>query len=107
VRVQEEQERQQRIVELRKSLKVSVDDARDYSTFNLNTYNTDFLKNHESKNCISAIMSSMITQIAKGDLAYTSLQTHEDESTEPDTIDDIFDDFEKELHYDLQLEERP
>lgn len=57
------------------NLKISLDDTKDHSNFNLNPYNQDFIRNKESKNCISAIMSAMVNQIANGDKHYTSLHS--------------------------------
>ncbi len=88
-------------------MKVSIDDTKDYSGFNLKPYNQNFIKNKESKNCISAIMSAMVHQIAKGDQNYHSIETHEEVSTEPETIDDLFEDLEREIQFDLRIQERP
>lgn len=96
-----------RLKGLRAEIKLSIDDTKDYSGFNLKVYNSNFIKNKESKNCIPAIMSAMVFQIAKGDQVFHSIETHEDLSTEPEFIDDLFDDLEKEINYDLQISERP
>lgn len=52
------------MAELRKKLKVSKDDTKDYSKFNLDLYNANFIKNNESKNSIQAIMTGMVAQIS-------------------------------------------
>lgn len=83
--------------ELRANLKVSMDDTRDPSHFKFDIYRKDFINSRESKNCLSSILSAMVTQIANGEPNLT-LQTQPDEpvgasgaSTEPDSIDDIMD----------------
>ena len=92
-----------------------MDDTRDPSYFKFDIYKKDFINSRESKNCLSSILSAMVTQIANGEPNLT-LQTQPDEpaagsiaeaSTEPDSIDDIMDEMFQELKYDLKIEQQP
>jgi len=42
---------------------VSLDDEKDASDFNLNTYKKDFVDNAETANNIQSVLSAMISQI--------------------------------------------
>lgn len=56
-----------------------------------------------------SVLSAMVSQIAVENAQAAAVQIQEDnvdQSTEPDTIDDLFDNFRREVSYDTNLAER-
>jgi len=60
---EQHKQRQQELKALRSSLKVSLDDERDYSKFKIDAYKKDFIANPETANNSSSVLSAMVTQI--------------------------------------------
>ena len=81
---------QDRIIQLLKMSKRSIDEERDKSTyFSDKIYQSDFIPDKETSNQIPSIMSAIVSQIAQENLGFDHSQM--DASTEPETLDDIFD----------------
>jgi hypothetical protein len=103
---QKDNENQARILELLQESKRSLDEEKDPSSFSDKLYKKDFIPDKESTNSVPSIMSAMISQIAieNGNLGETLRD--EDASTEPETLDDIFDTYQKEIAIQTNLMER-
>lgn len=85
--------------------KRSIDEERDKSTyFSDKIYQSDFIPDKETSNQIPSIMSAIVSQIAQENLGFDHSQM--DASTEPETLDDIFDLYKQEVAYETGLEER-
>lgn len=84
--------------------KRSIDEERDKKHFNDKVYKRDFIPDKESANCVPAIMSAMISQIAVENEAAAASEA--EASTEPETLDDLFESFKEEIAIDTQLKER-
>lgn len=66
-------------------------------------YKRDFLPSKQSMNCVSSIVSAMVSQIA----AENQFSVRDDPaSTEPETLDDLFDEYEEDIAYETNLKER-
>lgn len=81
---------------------MSLDDERDPESFTDIAYKNDFVANNETSNNISSVLSAMITNIE-----HENYKAHENESvmqgsvmggsTEAETIDDLFSQWEDEI----------
>ena len=88
--------------------KNSLDEGRDASHFNDKTYKRDFIQQPEVKNTVASVMSAMVSQIDFENNAsnLTGGKSKMEESTEPETLDDLFDNFQREIAYDNNLMDR-
>lgn len=97
----DEEERRRAINECRDKLKESRDDTFFIPNYSLDAYRASFLPHKEGQNSVAAIMSAMVSQIAREN-AYDQVfeehaqklrQAEQDKSlsTADDTIDDLFD----------------
>ena len=83
----------------------SIDEERDRSThFPDAVYKKDFIPNSETVNCVPSIMSAMVSQIAFEN--QQSQFSNNNESTEAETVDDLFEHFQREINIDTNLAER-
>ena len=59
-------------------------------------------------NAVSSIMSAMVTQISVENNVHSARQDSKiaEESTEPESLDDLFDHYQREIAYDTNLTER-
>ena len=95
----------ERIQQLLQLSKRSIDEERDFKThFPREIYDSDFIPDKESMNSVPAIVSAMVSQIAEEHSKF--MDSNMDKSTEPETVDDIFEQYEKEIQYDTNLLER-
>ena len=79
------------------------DNIKKPDYFSDTIYKSDFLPSKQSMNTVSSIMSAMVSQIAKDN----QFSMREDpSSTEPETLDDLFDHFEEQIAYETNLKER-
>lgn len=103
---------------LNKRKRVSLDDERDYANFNINVYKKDFVDNSETANNVQSVLSAMITQI-ESENTYNLAKSQEktpgvdvdrfdidDNTTMAESLDDLFDDFNSEVHCNLKLADR-
>ena len=99
---------QDRIKELLRLSRRSIDEERDKEThFSDKVYKSDFIPDKESINCVPSILSAMVSQIAVENAQVAGSQDLEaDNSTEPETLDDIFENYQREIAYDTNLMER-
>lgn len=82
----------------------SIDEERDKKKhFSDKVYKNDFIPDKESANCVPSIMSAMISQIA---LENEQAASEVDGSTEPETLDDLFEAYKDEIAFDTNLMER-
>ena len=81
----------------------SIDEERDKKKFNDKVYKKDFIPDKESINCVPAIMSAMVSQIALENEAAAASEA--EVSTEPETIDDLFESFKEDIAIKTQLKE--
>lgn len=98
-----------RIQNLLQLARRSLDEERDKSTyFSDKAYQKDFIPNKEASNTVSSIMSAMVTQIAAENKDHSMMNESKlaEESTEPESLDDLFDHYHKEIEYDTNLAER-
>ena len=101
----EDLKNQARIKELLQLATVSLDEGRDKSThFSDKVYKADFIPNNETVNCVASIMSAMVSQIGFDNSQHNSQFSNQ--STQAETIDDLFDHFQKEIAIDTNLMER-
>ena len=110
---------------LNKRKKASLDDERDYTSFSLDAYNKDFVSNSETANNIQSVLSAMITQIEtdkkwvmaasqeKGGSKLdaiggpsSEIMGGEDVTTQAESLDDLFDEFQHEVQCGLKLKDR-
>ena len=104
---------------LNRRKRVSLDDERDYSNFNINVYKKDFVDNSETANNVQSVLSAMITQIETENsfsLAKSQEKTPgmdmqqrsevDDNTTMGESLDDLFDEFSHEVHCNLKLADR-
>jgi hypothetical protein len=61
----DEEDRKKVIHECREKLKESMDDKYHIDKYDLSTYSQSFLPHKEGQNSIGALMSAMVSQIAK------------------------------------------
>lgn len=71
--------------------------------FSDKVYKADFIPDKESSNSVSALMSAIVIQIA---VENSHELSQAEVSTEPETLDDIFDSFRREVSFDTNLAER-
>ena len=86
---------EKRIAELVVQAKRSIDEERDKKKFTDKIYKKDFIPDKESVNCVPAIMSAMVSQIAIENEAVAASEA--EVSTEPETIDDLFESFKEDI----------
>ena len=95
-----------RIQVLLQEARRSLDDENKAKTgyFGDKVYEGSFLPSKETVNCVSSIMSAMVSQIAaeRDEQSVSEVEA----STEPETLDDLFDCFQEEIAYDTNLRER-
>ena len=111
-------QRQAALKNLNKRTKVSLDDERDYSNFKIDAYKKDFVENAETANNITSVLSAMITQIEtennwmlaasqeKGSAAVDPSAMADDATTQAESLDDLFEDFQHEVNCTLKLKDR-
>jgi len=99
---------QERIKELLHLSRRSIDEERDTATyFTDKVYKADFIPDKESINCVPSIVSAMVSQIAvENAQAAGGRESEMEASTEPETLDDIFENAQREIAYDTNLKER-
>ena len=112
-----EMERKSQIFNLAKRKKVSLDDERDYSKFRTDAYANDFVDNPETKNKISSLISAMVTQIDQDNnwdnaqgipsaLGISQMSNDFEQTTQAESLDDLFDHYAHEISCDLKLKDR-
>lgn len=103
-----DQKNQDRVKELLQLAKRSIDEERDKKVhFGDKVYKDDFLPDKESANCVPSILSAMVSQIAAENEQPAATQGSEAEaSTEPETLDDLFESYQQEIAYDTNLMDR-
>lgn len=96
----------QRTKELLKEARRSLDDENKVKTgyFRNDTYESSFMPSKETINCVSSIMSAMVSQIVAEHEQHSVSEI--EESTEPETIDDLFENFKEEIAIETNLRER-
>lgn len=91
----------------------SLDDERDANYFGDSIYNNDFIEHSEVKNQVSSVLSAVVSQIegentlsklGSGSVASPSRVA---DSTEADSLADLFVNCKREIEYDNGLVERP
>ena len=116
---EQEQERQRNLKVLSKRKRVSLDDERDYGQFKLDAYKKDFVDNAETANNIQSVLSAMVTQIESDNkwiLAPSQekdsagvdahLSNADDGTTQAESLDDLFDEFQHDVQCGLKLKDR-
>lgn len=106
-----EEERKKAINDCLDKLKESKDDKYYIPNFRLDEYKASFLPHKEGQNSIAAIMSAMVSQIAKENSYEEVYESHmeklkqseleKSQSTAEETIDDLFESFNAEVNFDL------
>lgn len=98
-------ENKAKTAELAKEAMRSLDEEHIVNSeyFSDKIYKMDFLPSKQSMNTVSSIVSAMVSQITT-DNQFTMRE--DPSSTEPETLDDIFDQFEENIAYETNLMER-
>jgi hypothetical protein len=101
------EQNQARTAELLQEATRSLDEenAAKPEHFSDSIYKTDFLPSKQSMNTVSSIVSAMVSQIAQDNMSQFSVR-EDPASTEPETLDDLFDDFEEQIAFETNLKER-
>jgi len=96
-----------RIAELKELAKRSLDEDRPKGHFSDKTYQRDFIPNSEVSNGVAAVLSAMVSQISfENSQSQMTDQSVADESTQPETLDDLFENYQREIAYDCHLMDR-
>lgn len=103
--------RREQIKTLTVRKKVSIDEERNFDKFSIDTYQKDFVDNHETANKISSVLSAMITQIEshpeqRDGMPCRATSMAADSTVENENLDDMFEHFGREISCDLKLSER-
>ena len=93
---------------MKEEAKKSLEEHRPEGYFTDKVYKKDFIPNPEVSNNVSSIMSAMVSQIALDNQgSMMSEQSNAgDESTQPETLNDLFEDYQREIAYDCGLADR-
>lgn len=88
--------------------KKSLDEEKQPSDFSNKIYKNDFIPDKESTNSVPAILSAMVSQIAidNTNLGETVRDDDFEASTEAETLDDLFKDYEREIAIETNLMQR-
>lgn len=103
---QNDKECQARIKELLGKAKRSIDDERDPSHFKDSIYKKDFINDNQIKNQINSIVSAMVSQISAENTHNESHFTGNEDDTQEETLDDLFESYSKEIAQDNRLIDR-
>lgn len=113
----DEEERKKIIHDCKDKLKESMDDKFFIPNYDISSYKASTLPHKEGQNSIANIMSAMVSQIAVENSYQEVYDSHlekskqadleKSQSTADETIDDLFESFNAEVNYDLQIWNRP
>lgn len=94
------------LAELTRRSKRSLDDEEPAKAFDLGAYKNDFVKNPETANNISSVLSAMITHIAVANKGEEGRPASEPSTQEETDIDSLFASFEHQIKCDMGMRER-